>query len=205
MRLPVLLALVLAGLVALPIHGAPSARANGVPQLVKLTYLEGISNFGPREAEGVLEFSFAEAYARVDVKNLPPQANVHYEGWMLGPGGKSLYVADLVVNDSGVGSFEAKLTNLDGYDYDMFVVAARTGGSPGVEVPSQKSIAGKFVLLTNNESAKPGDIRPELLPDTGEEPAAGIGERLGFTVLVMAIVACCALAAIRLHRQRVKS
>ena len=41
-----------------------SARANGVPQLVKLTYLDGVSNWGPKNAEGVLEFSFAEAYAR---------------------------------------------------------------------------------------------------------------------------------------------
>ena len=31
------------------------ANANGVPQLVKLTYLDGVSNFGPKDAEGVLE------------------------------------------------------------------------------------------------------------------------------------------------------
>lgn len=199
------LALVLAGLASLPLPAPSPARANGVPQLVKLTYLEGVSNFGPKDAEGVLEFSFAEAYARVDVKNLPRQENVQYEGWMTGPGGKSLYVGDLAVDEAGVGSFEAKLTNLDSYDYDLFVVAARTGSAPGAELPAQKSIAGKFVVLANNASASPGDVRPDLLPDTGEEPGATLGERLGYTLLVMAVAAACALAAMRLFRRGVRT
>ena len=62
-----------AGLAALALltavlSGGGAAHANGVPQLVKLTYLEGVSNFGPKDAEGVLEFSFAEAYARATPK-----------------------------------------------------------------------------------------------------------------------------------------
>lgn len=184
----------------LPASAAP-ARANGVPQLVKLTYLDGVSNFGPRNAEGVLEFSFAEAYARVDVKNLPPQVGVQYEGWMSGPGGKALFVGDLAVNASGIGSFEAKLTGLESYAYDLFLIVARSAGAAREGLPGQKSIAGKFVVLANNESATPGDIRPGLLPDTGEAPSPGLGERLGYSALVMAIVACCALAAIRLLRR----
>lgn len=201
MRLRLFLGVAIAALgMLLPASAAP-ARANGVPQLVKLTYLDGVSNFGPRDAEGVLEFSFAEAYARVDVKNLPPEPGIQYEGWMVEPGGKSLFVGDLSVNASGIGSFEAKLTNLDSYGYDLFLIAARSAGAAREDLPGKKSIAGRFVVLANNESARPGDIRPGLLPDTGEAPAPGLGERLGYSALVMAIVACCALAAIRLLRR----
>ena len=83
------------------VGGTPRAQANGVPQLVKLTYLEGISNWGPKDAEGVLEFSFAEAYARVDVKGLKPQEGFTYEGWLLSRAGTPLKVGDLRVGASG--------------------------------------------------------------------------------------------------------
>jgi hypothetical protein len=76
------------------------ARANGVPQLVKLTYLEGVSNWGPKDAEGVLEFSFAEAYDRVDVKNLKPADGFTYDGWLTGGAGAPLLVGKLTTGGS---------------------------------------------------------------------------------------------------------
>ncbi len=192
--------LLLASLAACLPPGGTTARANGVPQLVKLTYLEGISNFGPRDAEGVLEFSFAEAYVRVDVKNLVPQGGLAYEGWMVAPGGKSLYVGDLPVNAVGAGAYEGKLANLTSYDYNLFVVTARSATASAGAMPDKKSIAGRFVVIGAGESTRIGDTRPGLLPDTGQLPPRSVG-RVGVTLLVAAMAATGAVMMIRIARR----
>lgn len=163
----------IAVLVAAVAFGAGSfvapVRANGVPQLVKLTYLEGVSNYGPRDAEGVLEFSFAEAYARVEVKNLPPTEGVTYEGWMIAPDGSGFWIGEIPVEPSGVGAYETRLIGLTRYDYNLFVIAARTADSPVDRVPETRSIAGRFAVIGDDPDGGAGaDVRPSRLPDTGE-------------------------------------
>lgn len=155
---------------------AAGARANGVPQLVKLTYLAGVSNWGPQDAEGVLEFSFAEAYARVDVKNLAPAAATIYEGWLVTPGGDTLLVGPIAIGPDGVGALDAKLTGLNRYDYSLFVITGRATDSAGGAMPATKSIAGRFAVV-NDGSAQAGDTRPSSLPNTGEKPAPGTWAR----------------------------
>lgn len=183
-----------------------STLANGVPQLVKLTYVEGISNWGPADAEGVLEFSFAEAYARLDVKRLPPAEGVTYEGWLLGPDGMQLYVADLTVDATGIGGFDVRLPSLDSYDYDTFVIAVRDEGAPTGQLPSTLSIAGRFTVIGDDgTTTNPGDARPSTLPDTGEPPLPGIAERVMRTAGVMAAVAVAAVLGFRLLGRRNKA
>lgn len=173
--LPRLFAAALLACFAVASLAAPQARANGVPQLVKLTYLQGVSDFGPHDAEGVLEFSFAEAYARVEVKNLPPVAGFTYEGWLMGGEGEPFFVGKIPVQPSGVATVEQKLDGLARYDYNLFVIAARPdGAAPGV-VPAQRSIAGRFAVIADpKDGSTAGDIRPAQLPETGQpEPASG--------------------------------
>lgn len=182
--------------------GGEPARANGVPQLVKLTYLEGVSNFGPKEAEGVLEFSFAEAYAHVDVKNLKPVEGVTLEGWLLGPG-KPLFVATIAPNASGVGAMDAKLKDLPSYDYNTFVIAARKPATAAGQLPADLSIAGRFTVIGDDgKTQASGEVRPGTLPDTGEEPAMSTRERVGRTITVGAAAAGAALLFLRYWRSR---
>lgn len=189
---------VLAVLAAFGVAGG-AARANGVPQLVKLTYLDGVSNFGPHDAEGVLEFSFAEAYARVDVKYLPPVDGYTYEGWLTGGDARALKVGEIVTGPDGVGVLEAKLEKLDSYDYSLFVVAARSSATPAGDLPADITIAGRFTTLGD----EPGtDVRPGVLPDTGEEPAASNLERSVQTGLVMMAAGGLAFAFMRLKHIR---
>jgi len=193
-----LVALVLLGLVG----GAADARANGVPQLVKLTYLSGVSNYGPKDAEGVLEFSFAEAYARVEVKNLPPQAGVSYEGWMVAPDGSALRIGEIPVESSGVGAYETKLIGLDRYDYNLFLIAARTAETAADQVPEGRSIAGRFTVIGDSpDGSAAGDIRPSHLPETGEPPAGTPWGRIITTASVMAGTALI-LFSVRRRRRR---
>lgn len=181
------------------------ARANGVPQLVKLTYLDGISNWGPKDAEGVLEFSFAEAYARIEVKNLPPAEGYTYDGWLTGGAAAPLYVGPIPVQPSGVGSVETKLQGLASYDYSLFVVTARADGTDTQAMPQEKSIAGRFAVI-NDETpgAENGDTRPSTLPNAGEpEPGGGLPwRRIGFTAGAMAVAATGLGIALRFARGR---
>lgn len=193
-----LLAAVLVGAVWAGLVSPGHAGANGVPQLVKLTYLEGVSNWGPRDAEGVLEFSFAEAYARVDVKRLPPLDGMTYEGWMVAPDGSTYLVGTIPVAPDGVGVLETRLSGLTRYDYDLFVVAVRAPGDGVGVMPPARSIAGRFTVIADSSDGRfPGDVRPGTLPNTGE-PSAGIPwGRILMTVGVMAGALVIAVGAVR--------
>ncbi|MBK6319850.1 MAG: hypothetical protein IPF51_13995 [Dehalococcoidia bacterium] len=196
-----------AGLAALALltavlSGGGAAHANGVPQLVKLTYLEGVSNFGPKDAEGVLEFSFAEAYARVDVKNLKPAEGYTYEGWLMGSA-KPLRVGVIPVNASGIGALDTKLEGLATYDYNLFVVAARKSGTDQAAQPSDISIAGRFTVIGDDASGgAAGDIRPGQLPETGEASPPSLRERIGRTITIAAAAGGLAFAFLRIMQRR---
>ncbi len=187
---------------ALARGGQPNVHANGVPQLVKLTYLDGVSNFGPKDGEGVLEFSFAEAYARVDVKNLKPMDGYTFEGWLEGPGAP-LYVGKIAVNASGIGTLSTKLSGLSSYNFNVFVVAARKTGSPDGQRPSETSIAGRFTVIGDDgKSPSGGDVRPASLPDTGEKPPMSTSQRVGRTLTITAASGGLAFVFFRVFRRR---
>jgi len=179
------------------------ARANGVPQLVKLTYLEGVSNFGPKDAEGVLEFSFAEAYARVDVKHLVPTTGYTYEGWLMGGTDAPFRVGEIKPDSSGIGVLDAKLTGLHSYGYDMFVIAARKSSDHGSSPPAELSIAGHFTVIADGAGASAGgDVRPGSLPNTGEKPASDLAARLGRALTAAGAAAGIAVIFFSFKRRR---
>lgn len=206
-------ALLTLGLLSLPLMAvlgqAGGARANGVPQLVKLTYLAGVSNWGPHDAQGVLEFSFAEAYARVDVKSLPPVAGETYEGWLTGGAGQPLLVGTISPGADGVGVLETKLQGLTRYDYTTFVIAARSAASAAGKLPGDISIAGRFTVIQDVDGTpNPGDVqagaRPDQLPDTGQASGASTRERIGETFMVVAVAAGAAIIGLSFLRRRVR-
>jgi hypothetical protein len=196
----------LAVLLAVLAAGAGSshhARANGVPQLVKLTYLEGVSNFGPTDAEGVLEFSFAEAYARVDVKHLKPATGYTYEGWLTGGAEAPFRVGEIKVDAAGLGVLDAKLTGLNSYGYDLFVIAARPSSDHGAAMPTELSIAGRFTVIGDEHgTAAGGDARPGTLPSTGEKPANDLAGRFGRALTAAGVAGAVAFVVLSFKRRR---
>ena len=170
---------------------AAGARANGVPQLVKLTYLDGVSNFGPKDAEGVLEFSFAEGYVHVEVKNLKATEGYTYEGWMTSPSG-ALFVGKIEPSAAGAATVEWKLEGLKSYEYNTFIVAARKAEATGT-LPAQKSIAGRFAVIADGAtgSGSVADTRPGTLPDTGEAAPGFDWARVFYAMAAMGGTALC--------------
>lgn len=155
-----------------PVSGS---SANGVPQLVKLDYLDGVSNWGPIDGEGILEFSFAEATARVDVKGLMPQEGFQYEGWMVGPDGEALFIGDIEVGEDGIGGLNVRLNGyIDSAVLDTFVIAGRAETSEDQGLPENISIAGRFDLLDDDPDDNTStEVRPRELPYTGEASPDG--------------------------------
>ncbi|WP_322819638.1 hypothetical protein [Tepidiforma sp.] len=196
------LVVALAAALILLLAATPGASANGVPQLVKLTYLEGISNFGPRNAEGVLEFSFSEAYARVDVKNLPPTEGYTYEGWLTGGASTPYRVGIVSTRPDGIGLLETRLQDLTSYDYNLFVIAARPANDQTTTLPTTLSIAGRFQVIDNDGRSPAGDVRPGALPDTGQASGPTTTQRIARTAFTILALGGIAFVVLRLTLAR---
>ena len=190
--------------VALPLaFRGVGASANGVAQLVKLTYLEDVSNTGPQDAEGPLEFSLAEAFARVEVKRLIAGEGRTFEGWLLGASDPQL-VGEIPVDATGLGGLETTIPGLapDG-EYNLFVIAVRTAETEEGAVPTEISIAGRFTIIQNTpEAGVAGDTQPGILPETGERVPGGIGSRIFFTIAVMGGLTTAIGAVMAIKRKR---
>ena len=199
-RVP-LLFLAVGALVLILFLGATNSRANGVPQLVKLEYVPGLSNFGPQDAEGVLEFSFAERYARVDVKNLVPEEGFAYEGWMIAPDGHALSVGTFMIEADGIGMLESRFDGIERYDYYRFVIAAREASEPLGSLPSRLSIAGNFTIIEDaaTPGAAPSESRPQVLPETGQAPQNNLTGRI---IMTLGAMVATALGIIVVQRAR---
>jgi len=196
-----MLAALLVALALLPaaLGPATAARANGVPQLVKLTYLDGVSNFGPKDAEGVLEFSFAEGYVHLEVKNLKPAEGYSYEGWLTSPT-EALFVGKIEPSAAGASTVEWELGKLPTYDYNTFVVIARKGEAAGT-LPAAKSIAGRFTVISDSTATGSGsvaDTRPGTLPETGQAAPGLDWARIFWTMAAMGGVAL-SITVVRRH------
>src|SRR5579883_1975789 len=64
--------------------GMHVAFANGVPVRVKLSWLDGISNWGPRSATGEAELVLSEGTGKFAVSGLPRLAgNQVYQLWVI--------------------------------------------------------------------------------------------------------------------------
>jgi hypothetical protein len=150
------------------------ARANGVPIRVPLTYLSGLSNWGPPEARGEAELSFSEALIRVDVQGLPALKNESYQLW-LGKSGtnKATPAGSFTVAADGVGGYTGKLTSLDGYDYDLILLTVEPSPDADPAPTAKRSIGGFFTPIKKQESAGgvASDVQPAALPNTGDVPA----------------------------------
>jgi hypothetical protein len=187
---------------AVAVAGNPGdAAANGVPQLVKLEYIDGVSNWGPEDAEGLLEFSFAEGYAIVDVKNLPPAAGFTFEGWMRTAAGDALFIGDITTDGAGIGRLNTKLTGLSRFDYSQFVVAARGEADTAGALPAQLNMAGNFTVIGEDPSSDAGETRPQVLPDTGERAERGGPSRLFMAMMAMSVTGL-ALVMVSQYRKR---
>ena len=165
------------GVLAVGVTVMPSRalQANGVPQLVKLTYLEGISTWGPTSAEGVLEFSFAEGFLHLDAEGLPRLVGQAYEGWLVrSSSNEAISVGQFNAASDETVVYEAQLPPITDYSLDFFVLTVESLTNTNADPSVDRSIAGFFNVLAPQEPATTGsEIVPGAPVDLGNGAAEG--------------------------------
>jgi hypothetical protein len=154
---------------------APGASlANGVPTVVELRYLEGLSNWGPTEATGKLELSFAEGYARLRAQRLPQLERERYQGWLVNSEtNDAISVGRFNANSAGDAVLDGTLPLITDFGFDLFVLTVEPEPDDAPQPTDRRSIGGRFSLGARVEGQRlPGDVtnRPGELPSTGEAP-----------------------------------
>ena len=162
-------ALALTAVVAVPERGS----ANGVPILVDLAYIDGLSNWGPTDADGTVELSFAEGYARLDAAGLPRLDTERYQGWIVNSeSNDAISIGSFNADGGGVISFEGDVPALSDFGFDLFIITVEPSPDDAPQPTSDRSIGGRFTLLgaVPGDDGTPGDVQasPGELPNTGD-------------------------------------
>ena len=193
-----------------------SVHANGVPTFVPLSYLAGLSNWGPEEAEGELELSFAESYARLTVTRLPQLTTTVYQGWLVNSeSNDAISIGRFNADASDSITYEGTLPSITDFGFDLFLLTVEPDPDDAPQPTSNRSIGGRFALVgdtpvddttagdvsdTPGVSDTPSDVsaQPAELPNTG---AADLMSDVKRTSLLIAAMALSAFVGMRLGRR----
>lgn len=199
----VLLALTFA--LAMPVG---TARANGVPTLVRLTYLDGLSNWGPREASGTLELALGEGYAKVDAAGLPRLAGEQYQGWLVNSqSNDAISIGTFNAAAGGGISYRGTLPTTPNFGFDLFIITVEPSPDDIPTPSDRRAIGGRFSLIgqrnPDGSFAAPNTFGagggPRQLPNTGDNTLTSDLVRVGALVAGLGIAAATVTMLGRRH------
>ncbi len=204
-----LLAAMLVGL-ARPWEDGAVARANGVPTLVELSYLDGLSTWGPENATGELEISFAEGYARLRTSGLPELLGRAYQGWIVNSESyDAISIGRFNADARDEIEFEGALPTIAEFGFDLFIITVEPEPDDAPQPTGDRSIGGRFSLVgpDPNDSTSAADItagagvaqQPGQLPATGDFTLLTDIARVS---LLLAAMALSLFVGLRLGRRR---
>ena len=193
-----------AALITASLLTAQSARANGVPLTVPLAYITGLSNWGPEEATGNVELSFAEGYARLDAQGMPRLDSERYQGWIVNSeSNDAISIGSFDADASNVIAFEGTLPAISDFGFDLFIITVEPNPDDAPQPTGDRSIGGRFTLLGEipNDGGSPGDVQasPTELPNTGDPTLVTDVARIS---LLLAAIAVSLFIGLRLGRKR---
>lgn len=130
--------------------GSNAVRANGVPTIILLSYIEGLSTWGPQDATGEVEISFSEGYARVTASGLPALgADRDYQGWLVNSDSNAaVTIGRFDADQNGEISFEGTLPPIDDFGFDLFLITVEPDPDAGLQPTADRTIGGYFSLVT---------------------------------------------------------
>lgn len=190
----VLPALWLVLLLALATLAAP-ARANGTPIRIVLSYLEGVSNFGPRNATGVAELITSEGEVRLTATGLQQLGeSEEYRLWIIANAtNERLSLATFSVADNGVARLDLVLKDpIPEKPWDLMLVSVEAKGAQPAAPSARHAIAGRFPTVPG------GGAQPSQLPNTGGDTPTGASSsaaQLGFGLSAGVLALLALLAA----------
>lgn len=188
---------------AWPIEGASTARANGVPTLVSLAYIDGLSNWGSEDATGELELSFAEGYARLQASGMTALIDRQYQGWLVNSeSNDAISIGRFDAGPSGEIAFEGVLPSITEFGFDLFIITVEPDPDDVPQPTGERSIGGYFSLVGDapGDNTLPADVstQPGELPNTGDTTFI---TDIGRIVLLLAVMALALFIGLRLGRR----
>jgi hypothetical protein len=180
------------------------AVANGVPIAVPLAYIEGLSNWGPTDATGTVELSFAEGYARLDALGLPKLDSERYQGWIVNSeSNDAISIGSFNADASEAIAYEGVLPVIADFGFDLFIITVEPDPDDAPQPTADRSIGGRFTLLGQvpGDGGTPGDVQtsPTQLPNTGDPTLVTDVARLS---LLLAAIGLSLFIGLRLGRRR---
>ena len=163
--------LLAAALLALAL-AAPAGlvQANGTPIRIVLSYLNGVSNFGPQNATGVAELITSEGEVRLQAAGLQKLGDdEQYELWISSTAANERMALGAVnIGDGGVARMDLVLkAPIPEKPWDLMVITVEKKGADPNAPSERRAIAGRF-SMTPGESQQ-----PRQLPNTGGDVPAG--------------------------------
>ena len=159
------LALGLALVIGLP---AAPAGANGTPIRIVLSYLNGISNFGPQNATGVAELVMSEGEVRATTTGLERLQGEQYHVWLTTANNADrLWLGTFEANDQGVGRLDRVIQQgIPEREWSLMLLTVEQGAAQPAQPSNRRAIAGRFPSTATG-------ARPGQLPNTGSTPTTG--------------------------------
>ena len=187
-----LAALIAAGLVPSP---SRVAMANGVPTLVQLSYLDGLSNWGPEDATGELELAFGEGRATLTAQGLPRLQTSRYQGWLVNSeSNDAISIGRFDASSGGDVLLDAMLPPIVDFGFDLFIVTVEPEPDDAPQPTAERSIGGFFTLVgqpsadgSGETGTAGGTSLPAELPNTGDPTLFTDVGRLGLLAAVMGL------------------
>lgn len=139
-----------------------TASANGGPVRVVLTYLDGVSNWGSREASGVLEFVRSEGDVRLSASGLAPTPGQRYILWIAREGTDEVFrLGEIQAQADGTATLDIVIPEpIPDSGWNLALVTVEDSATPD-RPGQQRAIAGRFPQPDSQE------MLPRGLPNTG--------------------------------------
>lgn len=183
-----------------------TARANGVPVTVDLSYVD-LSNWGPQDASGSAELIFAEGIVRIDADGLPVLEDSLYQAWLVNSeAGDAISAGRFNASAAGHVDFEGTLPPIADFGFDLLILTVEPEPDDAPQPTEQRSIGGYFSLIgvagldgQGGEAQAGGSLQaPGSLPNTGDP--AFITDMIRVAALAMAM-ALSVFVGLRLSRR----
>jgi hypothetical protein len=139
-----------------------SALADATPTRVVLTYLDGTSNWGPKDASGIMVMVRQEGEVRLSARQLPAIPGVHYVLWITHEGSSQVYRLGepTVRSDGSLVLDEVLPQDIPSGSWNLAMLTVEDTATPEQPGP-RRSIAGRFPAVISN------GVLPRNLPNTG--------------------------------------
>ncbi|MCC7370287.1 MAG: hypothetical protein IT306_17820 [Chloroflexi bacterium] len=174
---------------------APTVLANGTPIRLQLTYLDGVSNFGARNAIATGEMITSEAELRLETANLQKLAdNEEYHAWISDGSGNRQRLVGFQVDDAGRAKIDTVVKEgIPERDWNLIVLTVEAKDSQPAAPSEKRAIAGRFSMANPSGAGAP---QPKVLPNTGGNAPGTPSGTLGLSTGGLLLLALLAVGGI---------